>query len=180
MEPKILKMKVWHIGEKPVFYGYEEEPSVYSIIDQAITNKPSHLDLMSRRDIMPSDLSSVIMHNQMSQEDFECLDSKKLIPEDVSLFFRKIQNLKKEVEALKSLTSEPVAKSDESPSQPIGTPTPEGIAAIIELIKGGMSGNGSSVFEQIKSSTSGLSENDKKIIELIGSHFGLSNASDIP
>lgn len=173
--PRILNMKIWHIANKPVFCGYQEDSSVYSLIDKCCVDKPSYLDMFQSRDIGPEDLSNVIMHNQVSPEDFECLSQQKLIPEELEILYRKIQSLKMEVESLKGALAAPVLKSSEEQPEDLGTPSTKAVEAVIELVKNSLLGQGGSVFDQIKNASQGLSTTDLKLIELVGKHFGLSS-----
>jgi len=174
--PRILNMKIWQIAGKPVFCGYDEESSVYSLIDKCVVDKPSYIAMFQRKDIGPEDLSNVIMHNQVSGEDFECLSQQKMIPEELEILYRKIQSLKMEVETLKGALATPVFKSAEEQPNDLGTPSTTAIEAVIELVRGSLLGQGGSVYDQIKNASEGLSSTDLKLIELIGKHFGLSGS----
>jgi hypothetical protein len=175
--PKILRMKIWHINEKPAFYGYEENPTVYSVLDKCEVPKPSILGLMGSRDVMPEDLSQVILHNQLDDEDFAALAERKLLAPELEVLYTKIKELKVDLENLRGMMGM-VQKSDEEQPTPIADPTSSMIDAVIQAVKAGMMGGsvGSSVFSNIVAGTHGLSEQDKKVIELIGKHFNLQSS----
>jgi len=170
--PRILGMRAYMVNEKPVLYGYEDEEQCYSLHDKQWTPKPSYVGAFTSRELLPLDLAEIIMHDLLSLEDFVALKSKNLIPGELDLLYQKIQILKNEVQKLKAvMQAEPVAKSSEEAEQPLGTPTSNVMNMILELIKAGVASQ--SVFEQMKSGASGLSQQEKDIIELISRHFGL-------
>lgn len=168
MEPKILNMKVWAIGDKPIFYGYDDENSVYSIIDRTIVDKPSHINLMSARDLEPSDLSDVMLHDQMSTDDFDCLMEKGMIPEDLQALFVKVQELRKQIEALQGADS--IQKADEEePEEDRLSKT--AIDALVNMVRTGVLASDSSVFEQLVQGAEGLTEQEQKVLNLVREHL---------
>lgn len=171
MDPRIINMKVWEIGEKPVFYGYDDEDSVYSIIDKTIVKKPSHLNLISARDLEPKDLADVILHNQLSEEDFSSLLRCNLIPPELEALFKKIQELQKQLNHLRNEKTEKSENSEKEEKEEVLNKT--ALEALINVVKNGLLGAGPSVFEQIVEGTRGLSEQDKKLLKLVSSHFSL-------
>lgn len=172
MGPKILQMKVWEIGKDPIFYGYDDEDSVYSILDKEIVRKPSHINLLTARDLEPKDLSSVILHNRMSSEDFDCLKEHGLVPEELQALFTKIQELQRQLESLKVEKTE---KREEAPEEQELSKTM--VDALINIVKTGILGAEHSVLAQILEGTKGLTEQEKKLLKLVGSHFSLDTDS---
>lgn len=168
MEPKILNMKVWAIGEKPVFYGYDDEDSVYSIIDKTIVDKPSHIGLMSSRDLEPADLSDVMLHDQMSTEDYECLMEKEMIPEELQALFAKVQDLRKQIEAMQN--AEPVEKAAEDEVEGDRL-SKTAIDALINMVRTGVLASDGSVFEQLVQGAEGLTEQEQKVLNLVKEHL---------
>lgn len=169
-EPKILKMKVWCIEDRPIFYGYEDEDSVYSIIDKTITEKPGFIDAMTVRDLEPTDLSDVILHDQLSTDDFECLKGANMIPEELQALFQKVQDLRLQLDHLQSApSSQEVEKTQEEELSKAAVDT------VVAMVKNQLLGSDGSVFDQIVAGTTGLSEQEQKVINLVKEHLMGSN-----
>jgi hypothetical protein len=173
MDPKILKMKVWEINKSPVFYGYDEEDSVYSVIDKAITGKPSHLSLMASRELEPRDLPDVVLHNQISDNDFSCLLECGLVPPGLEALFGKIQELQKQLSYLRSQDKPAPAPepAEESPALQKNV-----VDAIIQIVKGGILGQSESVLDQILNNSHDLTVQEKHILKLVEKHFHLGSS----
>lgn len=176
--PKILGMKVYLIDNKPIFFGYDEEPEIYSLKDKANIPRPSYLDMFKSRELMPQDMGDVIMHNQLSPEDYAALQSKGIIPQELEILYQKIQDLRTEVEQLKTMVApelaasqEQVLKSNEEQPAPEGTPSSEMLNTILEMIKVGIKHG---VFDEIVKSSQGLSLQEKQILDLVAKHFNLT------
>lgn len=178
-KPRILDMLVHTIEGKPAFYSYPGDSQVYSLMDKAMVAPPSYLNMFKCRGLMPSDMGDVIMHNQLSEPDFALLQQKGLIPQELEILFTKIKDLKAEVEQLRMMMGQggqEVAKSDEEQPSDVGSPSSEMIEAVINVVRAGIVGGsiGGGVFDQIMSATTGLSVQDKKILELVAEKFNLS------
>lgn len=111
--PKIVSMKVYLINDEPCFYGYDEEPEVYSLCDKERIRKGKFLDKLPHREVMPTDLPELIVHDQMSDDDFEHLRSKGLLAREIEVLFDKIKHLKGTLAQAAEMT-----KSIENPSLP--------------------------------------------------------------
>ncbi len=172
-KPKVLGMKIWHIDNKPVFYGYPEDSHAYSVPDKGLVEKPGYLSMFPSRDVGPADLSQLVMHGQIEDGDFERLSKKGLIPEELGVLHQKVQELKKELEVLRVSMSPTLTKAnEEEEAVPLQESDSGLISAILDIVKasssdGGLSG---SVFDRILAGTKGLSIEETKIIELVKKH----------
>jgi hypothetical protein len=184
-QPRVLKIKVYHADRKPIFFGYEDEEQVYSLAEKSLVAKPAFLDLLKQRALMPEDLGEVIMHNQMSDEDFGSLDAKGLIPQELKLLFVKITELKNEISQLKTVMASEAAPAAapepgceggcgdaiQKSEEPLSANPGEGaVAVVLDLVRNALSSP--SVLDSIIAGAKGLSEQDKYVLNLVSKHLG--------
>lgn len=124
--PRIVTMKVYLINDEPCFYGYDEDPEVYSLCDKERIRKGKFLDKLPHREVMPADLPELIVHDQMTDDDFEHLRSKGLLAKEIEVLFDKIKHLKGTLSQAAEMT-----KSMENPALPPQEPQIE--EAVLEM-----------------------------------------------
>jgi hypothetical protein len=185
-------MKIYTMHDKPVYYGYgENEKGLYSLLEKKMVNPPPFFHLLHPRDVMPEDLGDLILHDQLSYHDFKALRDKELMPKDLEILFNKIQDLKREVNMLKrtmtrdkrsheeelamamSAKEEKQPESSEPPSEPmeknVDEPKPESLLDAVSMMIGveASPDAGENVYQKIIDSCSGLSDQEKQILELV-------------
>jgi len=191
-EPKILSMKIYTMHDKPVYYGHgENEKGLYSLLDKKMTNVPNFLHLLESRDVMPEDLGDLILHDQLNYHDFKALRDKELIPKDLEILFNKIQDLKREVGMLKrtmqkdkkshqeelamALTAQEENKAAELPTSAepmeknVEEAKPQSLLEAVSAMMGVVASEdaGENVLQKIMESCSGLSDQEKQVLELV-------------
>lgn len=191
-EPKILGMKIYTMHDNPVYYGHgDNEKGLYSLLEKKMVNVPHFFNLLQSRDVMPEDLGDLILHDQLSYHDFKALKEKDLVPKDLEILFNKIQDLKREVGMLKrtmqkdkksheeELAMAMSAKEEQlSAEQPVsGEPMeknieeqkPQSLLDAVSMLIGAVASEdaGDNVLQKIVESCSGLSEQEKQVLELV-------------
>lgn len=192
-EPKILGMKIYTMHDNPVYYGHgDNEKGLYSVLEKKMVNIPNYFHLLQSRDVMPEDLGDLILHDQLNYHDFKALKEKDLVPKDLEILFNKIQDLKREVGMLKrtmqkdkkthqeelamALTSKEeleAAKQPVSGSEPmeknIEETKPQSLLEAVSVMMGVVASEdaGENVLQKIVESCSGLSDQEKQVLELV-------------
>ena len=191
-EPKILSMKIHTMHDKPVYYGHgENEKGLYSLLEKKMVNIPNFFHLLQSRDVMPEDLGDLILHDQLNYHDFKALRDKELIPKDLEILFNKIQDLKREVGMLKrtmqkdkkshqeelamALTPQEENKAAELPTSAepmeknIEEAKPQSLLEAVSAMMGVVVSEdaGENVLQKITESCSGLSDQEKQVLELV-------------
>lgn len=189
-EPKVLSMKIYTMHDKPVYYGHgENEKGLYSLLEKKMVNVPVFLNLLQSRDVMPEDLGDLILHDQLSYHDFKALRDKELIPKDLEILFNKIQDLKREVGMLKRTMQKdkkaheaqltelseqkqeevPADKLEESMEKAEEIVKPESLLDAVSALfaVADQEDAGENIFEKIVDSCSGLSDQERQILELV-------------
>jgi len=150
-EPRILKLKVYCVNNEPCFYGCDGDDAVYSLHDKEKIKRLAFIDKLQHRDVMPQDLPELIVHDQMSDEDFEYLKSKNVLAKEIEVLFDKIKSLKSNLNLLNEQTNlqKTVADVIVLPHHD-GVPTIEEKKPQPETDDGGVQSLGTkSVFDQI-------------------------------
>lgn len=191
-EPKILGMKIYTMHDKPVYYGHgENEKGLYSLLEKKMVNVPHFFHLLQSRDVMPEDLGDMILHDQLNYHDFKALRDKELIPKDLEILFNKIQDLKREVNMLKrtmqkdkrsheeelamALTAQEEAAAAKQPiavepmEKNVEEAKPQSLLEAVSTMLGVAASEdaGENVFQKIIESCSGLSDQEKQVLELV-------------
>lgn len=103
--PKVLKMRIYTgKNESPLFYGYDNEPQVYSIPDKKQIDRPSFLEHLSERETSPADIPDLMLHGMMDPESFRHLDDAGLVDPILKEMYGKIQELNDKLQSLESMT----------------------------------------------------------------------------
>jgi len=103
--PKVLKMRIYTgKNESPLFYGYDNEPQVYSIPDKKHIDRPSFLEHLSERETSPADIPDLMLHGVMDPESFRHLDEAGLVDPILKEMYGKIQDLNEKLQTLESMT----------------------------------------------------------------------------
>jgi hypothetical protein len=103
--PKVLKMRIYTgKNESPLFYGYDNEPQVYSIPDKKHIDRPSFLEHLSERETSPADIPDLMLHGMMDPDSFRHLDEAGLVDPILKEMYGKIQDLNTKLQALESMT----------------------------------------------------------------------------
>lgn len=191
-EPKILGMKIYTMHDNPVYYGHgENEKGLYSLLEKKMVHVPNYFHLLQSRDVMPEDLGDLILHDQLNYHDFKALREKDLIPKDLEILFNKIQDLKREVGMLKrtmqkdkkahqeelamALTPQEEAAAAKEPTsvepmeKNIEETKPQSLLEAVSAMMGVVASEdaGENVLQKIMESCSGLSDQEKQVLELV-------------
>lgn len=201
-DPKILSMKIYTMHDNPVYYGHgENEKGLYSVLEKKMVNIPNYFHLLQSRDVMPEDLGDLILHDQLNYHDFKALKEKDLIPKDLEILFNKIQDLKREVGMLKRTMQkdkrshqeelamamsakeeqeaavQPVSGGEQPMEKTIEEAKPKSLLEAVTVMMGVVASEdaGENVFQKIMESCSGLSDQEKQVLELVKNNLlGLS------
>lgn len=103
--PKVLKMRIYTSKDKsPLFYGYDDEPTVYSVPDKQHIDRPSFLEHISDRETSPDDIPELMLHGLLDPESFKHLDGVGLIDPILKEMYGKIQDLNQKLSDLETMT----------------------------------------------------------------------------
>lgn len=102
-QPNILKMKVYEVNGKPLYYQ-DHSNKVYNIPNKEWENNaPEYLDYFDARPIEKKDLHSLMLNNLMDNNDYEALNSAQLIEEPLQALWAKLQELNEKLTRLEEL-----------------------------------------------------------------------------
>jgi hypothetical protein len=103
--PKVLQMRIFTGKDSsPLFYSYDNEPTVYSIPDRQQIPRPSFLEHLPDRETSPSDIPDLMLHGLMDEDSFKHLDGVGLIDPILKEMYTKIQDLNKKLADLETMT----------------------------------------------------------------------------
>jgi hypothetical protein len=103
--PKVLQMRIFTGKDNsPLFYGYDNEPSVYSIPDKQQIPRPTFLEHLPDRETSPDDIPDLMLHGLMDEDSFKHLDGVGLIDPILKEMYTKIQDLNKKLADLETMT----------------------------------------------------------------------------
>jgi hypothetical protein len=169
--PRLVSMQVYTVGDQPLFYGYVEEDQVYCLPDKQWIAKPSYLDYFNCRELEPSDMPDVVLHDLVDPQDYDELRVLGLIEPQLEALYTKIQTLKQHIASIQGPEGGSLFGS--------GQGTPEnmssGIAKVLQAIQASVSNPG--LVGEIRKCVEGLSEQEKDMMKLISKYFGLGEVA---
>jgi hypothetical protein len=176
--PKILSMKV-HLAKAgmPIYFGYDDDDKVFNHPEKKWEVKPKYLDHFKSRELRPEDLHHCILNGLVSDEDFASLSNHGLVDDILVRFFDKMKELEGKIRDYEGCADEMPKMESLEQVEEIEEPAADLVSILdqfltrLHAVDGGVPG---SALQKIIEGSSGLGEDEKRILSSISEKFDLS------